>query len=132
MTSKVKDLEIINARVVRAGSDAPGVAFEIRNTSHRAVMALEIMCGESGMSRDGLFDEENPIVVIEPYGTLEAEMSDELSPGLPIVLSSAMFDDGSEEGTETSLKAIHRGRKREKERRKAEKEGKRADKGGKQ
>jgi hypothetical protein len=127
--SKVKDLEIVNARVVRAGSDMPGVAFEILNKSHRAVMAVDIMCGESGMLKDGLGDEEHPTVVIEPGGMLEVEMNDELSPGLPIVLSGATFEDGTEEGTETSLKAIHRARKHERERRKAQKEAKPAERG---
>lgn len=121
--SKVKDLEIINARIVRAGTDAPGVAFEIRNNSNRAVMAVDITCGEAGISKDRLEDEEKPIVIIEPYGRLAAEMNDELSPGFPIVLSGAIYEDGKEEGTESSLKAIHRGRAHERARRKAEKEG---------
>jgi hypothetical protein len=30
-SSEVEELEIINARIVRAGTDAAGVAFEIRN-----------------------------------------------------------------------------------------------------
>jgi hypothetical protein len=125
--SKVKDLEIINARIVRAGTDAPGVTFEIRNNSNRAVMAVDIMCGEAGITKDGLGDEEHPTVIIEPYGTLAAEMNDELSPGLPIVLSGATFEDGTEEGSETSLKAIQRGRKHERARLKAEREGKPAE-----
>ncbi len=125
--SKVKDLEIVNARIVRAGSDAPGVAFEIRNNSNRAVTAVDITCGEAGISKDGLGDEEHPTVVIEPYGTLTAEMNDELSPGFPIVLSGATYEDGTEEGTESSLKAIHRARAHERARRKAEKEGKGAE-----
>lgn len=124
MMSKVKDLEIINARIVRAGSDAPGVTFEIRNNSHRAVMAVDIMCGDAGMSKDGLGDEEHPTVVIEPYGTLTVEMNDEMSPGLPIVLSGATFEDGIEEGSDISLKAIHRGREHERARLKAERAGK--------
>jgi hypothetical protein len=125
--SKVRDLEIVNARIVRADTEAPGVGFEIRNNSDRAVMAVDIMCGGAGMSKDGLADEEHPTVVIEPYGTLAVEMNDEVTPGLPIVLSGAAFADGKEEGTETSLKAIHRGRKHERERLKAEREGKPAE-----
>jgi hypothetical protein len=124
MLSKVKDLEIINARIVRAGTEAPGVAFEIVNNSNRAVMAVDIMCGEAGMSKDGLADEEHPTVVIEPNGKLKVEMNGELSPGLPIILSSAIFEDGTEEGTETSLKSIHRGRTHERARLKAVKEQK--------
>jgi hypothetical protein len=129
VTSKVKDLEIVNARIVREGTDVPGVVFEIRNNSNRAVMAVDIMSGDSGMSRDGTYDEDNPIVVIGPYGTLEAEMSEEMSPGTAIVVSGAVFADGTEEGTETSLKAIHRGRKHERARVKADKEAKLAERG---
>jgi hypothetical protein len=121
--SKVKDLEIINARIVRAGTEVPGVAFEIRNNSNRAVMAIDITCGEAGITRDGLSDEEHPVVIIPPYGTLTAEMNDELSPGVPIVLSGAVYQDGTEEGAESSLKAIHRGRQHERARLKAKKEG---------
>jgi hypothetical protein len=121
--SKVKDLEIINARIVRAGSETPGVAFEILNKSNRAVMAVDITCGEAGMTKDGLGDDEHPVVIIPPYGTLTAEMNDELSPGLPIVLDGATYEDGTEEGSESSLKAIHRGREHEKARLKAKKAG---------
>lgn len=130
--SKVKNLEVVNARVVGLGTDAPGVAFQIRNNSRRAVMAVDIMSGESGMSRDGVYDEDNPIVVIEPFGTLEVEMNDELLPGTPVVVSGAIFADGTEEGTETSLKALHRGRRHERARVKAEKAAKAAERGYKQ
>jgi hypothetical protein len=119
--SQIKDLEIINARIVRAGSEAPGVAFEIRNNSNRTVMAVDITCGQAGITRDGLGDDEHPMVIIQPYGTLTAEMNDELTPGMPIVLSGATYEDGTEEGSESSLKAIHRGREHEKARLKAAK-----------
>ena len=119
--SKVKDLEIINARILRAGSDAPGVAFEIRNNSNRAVMAVSITCGGPSISKDGLEDEENPTVIIEPYGTLTAEMNDELTRDAPIVIDAATFEDGTEEGSELSLKFMRKIRARERARHKAEK-----------
>src|SRR6266851_612855 len=119
--SKVKDLEIINMRIVRAGSEARGVAFEIRNNSSRAVMAIDITSGEAGISKDGLEDEDNPTVIIEPYGTLTAEMNDELTRDAPIVISAATFEDGTEEGTESSLESIHRARAHERARHRAEK-----------
>ncbi len=99
------------------------MAFEIRNNSNRSVMAVDITCGEAGITRDGLGDDEHPVVIIPPYGTLTAEMNDELSPGLPIVLSGATYEDGTEEGSESSLKAIHRGREHERARLKAKKAG---------
>src|SRR6185295_18557210 len=79
--SKVKDLEIVNARIIAPGSNMPGVgvAFEILNNSDRPVMAVRITCGNGGLSKDGLHDEDQPVVVIEPHGVLTAEMYDELT-----------------------------------------------------
>jgi hypothetical protein len=125
--SKVKDLEIINARIIRPGSDAPGVAFEIRNNSERAVMAVAIRCGESGISQDGLEDEDNPTVIIEPHGTLTAVMYDELTRDAPIVISAATFADGTEEGSESSVKLMQRVRAHERAKHKAQKEGQPAE-----
>lgn len=122
LKSKVKDLEIVNARIVRVGTEAQGVAFEIRNNSNRAVMAIDITSGESGISKDGLEDEDNPVVIIEPYGTLTAEMKDELTRDAPIVISAATFQDGTDEGSESSLESIHRARAHERARHRAEKE----------
>src|SRR5690348_12782982 len=78
--SKVKDLEIVNVRIVRSNTDAPAVAFDILNKGGRPVMAIEISCGNGAISQDGLEDEEHPKVIIEPYGTLSAEMTGELTP----------------------------------------------------
>jgi hypothetical protein len=121
--SQVKDLEIINARIVRAETDAPGVAFEIRNNSNLAVMAVEVKCGDAGISQDGLEDEENPKVIIQPHGTLTAEMNDELAPGTPIVITAATFEDGSEKGRESSIQLMQKLRARERARHKAKKQG---------
>ena len=122
VSSKVKDLEIINATIVSTG-DEPGVAFEIRNNSDRGVMAVRITCGEGGISKDGLEDEDNPVVIIEPHSTLKAVMYDELTRDAPIVISSATFADGSEEGSESSVKLMQRLRARDRAKHKAQKEG---------
>jgi hypothetical protein len=113
--SKVKDLEIINARIVRPGTEAPGVAFEILNNSSRAVMAIEVSCGQRSIAKDGLEDDENPTVIIEPYGSLTAEMSGELEAAKPIVITAAVFDDKKEEGVKASLELMHKVRARQKE-----------------
>jgi hypothetical protein len=120
--SQVKDLQIINARIVREGTNAPGVAFEIRNNSNLAVMAIEVTCGEGGISKDGLEDEDHPTVIIQPHSTLTAEMNDELTPGNPIVITAATFEDGREEGRESSVELMQRLRARGRDRHKAEKE----------
>src|SRR5687767_11372778 len=62
--SKVKDLEIVNLRMVRADAEAPGIAFEIKNNSNKSVMAYQLACGDSAISQDGLRDEQSPIVIV--------------------------------------------------------------------
>jgi len=116
--TKVKDLEIINLKVVRQNTDIPGVVFEVWNKSNRAVMAIEISCGKGSIAKDGLENEENPAVVIEPYGTLPVEMSGELDPGNPIVITAAIFNDNKEEGQKSSLELMHKIRARQQETRK--------------
>ena len=122
--SKVKNLQIINPRIVRAGTEMPGVEFEVLNNSDKAVMAIEISCGKHSIAKDGLEDEENPTALIEPYGTLQAEMSGQLEPDKPLVITAAVFDDGKEEGISSSIELMHKVRTRQREslkaRRKAE------------
>jgi hypothetical protein len=120
--SKVKDLQIINARVVRTGTDTAGVAFEIFNNSARPVMAVRIACGNHAISQDGLVDEQNPVVIIEPFGTLSAEMVGELKEGAPIVIKSAAFQDKKEEGDPLSLQMMRQVRQTDRARRAAERQ----------
>ena len=120
--SKVNNLEIINPTIVRQDTDYPGVAFEVWNKSNRAVMAIEISCGNGSIATDGLEDDQNPRVIIEPYGTLLAEMAGELSPANPIVITAAIFDDRKEEGEKSSLDRMHRIRERKRARLKGENE----------
>ena len=108
VSSKIKDLEIINPRIVRLNTAVPGVAFEVRNNSNRAVMSIEIASGEGSIAKDGLENDEHPTVIIEPFGTLTAEMSGELNPDQPIVITAAVFADGKEEGDESSLSLMHK------------------------
>ena len=86
----------------------PGVAFDILNKGGRSVMAIRISCGNNAISQDGLEDQEHPKVIIEPYGTLSAEMTGELKPHAPIVIRSATFQDGKEEGDPTSLEIMRK------------------------
>jgi hypothetical protein len=122
VSSKVKDLEIVNIRIIRPNTDAPGVAFEIRNNSDKGVMSYEVICGNGGISQDGLEDEDNPIVIIKPYSTYTVEMNDELTPGEPIVITAAVFEDGTEEGDKFALEGLHKVRTHQRARLKAIKE----------
>ena len=84
-------------------------------------MAVNIACGNASISKDGLGDEEHPIVIIEPYGTLEAEMTD-LTRGAPIQISSATFQDGTEEGDKSSVELMQKLRARDRAQHKAARE----------
>jgi hypothetical protein len=120
--SKVRDLEIVNVRIVRSNTDMPGVAFDILNKGDRPVMAIRISCGNNAISQDGLEDEQHPKVIIEPYGTLSAEMAGELKPGVPIVIRSATFQSGKEEGDSTSLEIMRKIREAKRARIRTERE----------
>lgn len=122
--SLVKNLEVIGVTAVRTESPAAGIAVQIRNNSGLAVMAVDLVAGEGGLTKNGLTDEEHPIVVIEPYGTTVVEMSfSEMTPGTPLVVSAATYADGTEVGDASSLDSMHKVRAHDKAKRLAEKKG---------
>jgi hypothetical protein len=112
VVSHVPKLKIANLNVKNAGTLAAIAVIEILNTSHLAVMAVEISTrnkhGDSGaVNEDGLLDPDKPRVVIPPYGTTTLEMSfSEMVPDSPLVVSAAVFADNSEEGDKWSLDAM--------------------------
>lgn len=121
--SKVKNLEVVRAWIEDAGTPAVRAAVEIRNNSDKAVMAVDLACGEGGITRNGLTDEEHPVVVIEPHGTATVEMTfGAMTFGAPLVVSAATYADGTEEGEEASLKAMHFARTHDRAQLKAQKE----------
>ena len=106
--SKVKNLEVVNAWIEDPGTPAVRAVVEIRNNSDKAVMAVDLVCGEGGITRSGLTDEEHPIVVIKPHETTTMEMTfGSMTFGAPLVVSAVTYADGTEEGEEASLKAMH-------------------------
>lgn len=114
--SKVKTLEILSTKLVREDTEFPAVVVEIRNNSEKSVMAVDLVCGEGAITKNGLTDEENPIVVIKPYGTTTIEMTfSEMSPDSPLVVSAATYSDGTEEGDELSLRLMHKLRDHDRE-----------------
>lgn len=114
--SKVKALEVVSFKIINENTPAAGVSVEIRNNSYKAVMAVDLVCGEGAITKNGLTDEENPIVVIEPYGTTTIEMGfGEMSPDAPLVVSAVTYADGTEEGDEESLRIMHKIRDHDRE-----------------
>ena len=75
------------------------------------------MCGDGAITKNGLTDEQNPLVVIEPYNTTTLEMSfSEMTSDAPLVISAVTYADGTEEGDEKSLAIMHKIRVRDRER----------------
>ena len=105
--SRVKRLEVVKASII--DTPAAGVRLEILNNSPLAVMAVDVVAGEGAITKNGLTDQEHPIVVIEPYGTTIVEMAfSAMTPGAPLVVSAVTYADGSEEGDSASLDIMHR------------------------
>jgi hypothetical protein len=122
--SKVKTLQIVSTKVINENTPAIGVAVEIRNNSPKAVMAVDLVCGDGAITKNGLTDADKPIVVIEPFGTTTIEMTfGEMTYGAPLVISAATYQDGTEEGDEESLGIMHKVRERDRERMKTARRG---------
>lgn len=121
--SAVKTLEIVSTEILDENTPFARVSVEIRNNSNKAVMAVDLVSGDAAVTKNGLTNEEKPIVVIEPYGTTTIEMGfGEMTPSAALVVSAAKYADGSEEGEQVSLEAMRAGRAHDKERLKAERE----------
>jgi hypothetical protein len=114
--SKVKSIQVVGAKVINEGTLAAGVAVEVKNNSDQAVMAIDLVCGEGAVTKNGLTDEENPIVVIPAFGNTTIEMSfSEMTPEAPLVVNAVTYADGSEEGDEKSLRAMHKAREHDRQ-----------------
>jgi hypothetical protein len=122
--SKVKSIEIVSIKTINEGTPTAGVEIEVKNKSNKPVMQIDLVAGDGAVTKNGLTDEDNPIVVIEPHGTTKLQMTfSEMSPDAPLVVSAVVFGDYTEEGDADSLKIMRKIRERDKEKIKAKKEG---------
>src|ERR1700704_2633470 len=105
--SKIKKIEVVRAWIENPGTDAAGVAVEIRNNSDKDVMAVDLVCGQGAITRSGLSDEEHPIIVMKPHATTTIRMNfGEMTFGAPLVVSAVTYADETEEGDESSLQLM--------------------------
>ncbi len=115
--SILPNIEILKISLIRAGTPAMAVQLELRNNDKRAVMAVDLVAGEGAVTTNGLTDEENPIVVIPPYGTGVVEMNiSQMTPGASLVVSAVTYDDGTDEGDPESITMMRKGRARDRAR----------------
>lgn len=115
VSSKVKNIEIVSTKIVNGGTSLAALAVEVRNKSNKPVMQIDMVAGDGGVSKNGLTDEDNPIVVISPHGTATLQISfSEMTPGAPVVVSAVVFGDYTEEGDADSLKTMRKIREHDK------------------
>jgi hypothetical protein len=112
--SKIASIEVISTKIINENTPAAGVSVEVRNNTNKAVMAIDLVCGDGAVTKNGLTDEDKPIVVIPPFGTTTLEMTfSEMTVGAPLVVSAVTYNDGTEEGDEKSLRIMHKVRERD-------------------
>jgi hypothetical protein len=124
ISSKISTIQVISSRVVNEDSPAVSVEIVVRNLSGKPVMAIDLVAGDGAVTKNGLTDEENPIVVIEPYGTTTLSMAfGEMTPGSSLIISAVTYGDGTEEGDEKSLRIMRKVRERDRARIQAARRG---------
>jgi hypothetical protein len=108
---------VVRTKIINEGTPAVGVSVEVRNNSDKAIMSIDLVCGDGAVTKNGLTDEENPLVVIPAHGTTTIEMSfSEMAADAPLIVSAVTYADGTEEGDEKSLLIMHKIRERDRER----------------
>lgn len=107
--SAVKGLEISAVRLVNAGTPTVQIFIDVINHRDEDVMGVDFITGvckstSGGLAVDGLYDEDNPRVIIPRHSlkTFEFFLSSFLE-GEPIFLAVATFSDGKEEGDPRSV-----------------------------
>lgn len=116
ITSSVEGLEIEQTSLKDAGTLNAVVVIQLRNTSGKPIVAVDIESGNendsSGQTVSGFHDGALPASIIaQPNETLELEFPlANVLPGSPIRIGGVMYADGTEEGEERILKIMH-GRK---------------------
>lgn len=122
IVSMVRNIEVTGATIENPDSSSARLILNLKNKSGLAVTALGITLNEDSVSKDGGIDPDNPITVIEPYGSIRFDIPlSFLKEGVPIVVSSVIYADGAEDGVRKDIKWLHKHREHAKARVNAEK-----------
>ncbi len=125
--SAVKGLEISSVRLMNEGTPTVQILIDVINHRDEDVMFVDFVCGigkssSGGVGRDGLDDEDNPVVIIPRHSLMTLDFYlNSFVEGEPIVLAVAAFSDGKEEGEPRSLDTYKRRRIIERENKRKEK-----------
>lgn len=122
--SEVKGLGVESHRVENEGTPEARLVVLIRNKSDRAVTSVSVTVADLTVSRDGGLSSDEPAVVIEPRGTNQFSIPlTNFTDDSPLVISAAVYADGTGEGREQVLRWTHEDRQAGREKRAAEKGG---------
>ena len=122
--SEVKNLKVERHWIEMAGTPEASLYVLVRNKSDLAVTKVSVTVADLTVGHDGGLNSDEPTVVIEPHGT--EEFSIPLSNFIddsPLVISAAIYADGTEEGREVLLKEAHAAREERRAKRAAKKGG---------
>jgi hypothetical protein len=122
--SEVRHLKVESHRVEEEGTPEAKLRVVIRNKSSLAVTKVSVTIGDLSVGHDGGASVDEPETVIEPLGTKEITIPlSNFIDDSPLVISEAIYADGTEEGREQLLRWTHESWKRAKEKRAAKKGG---------
>jgi hypothetical protein len=122
--SEVKKLKVESHWVENEGTPRAHLVVVIRNKSALAVTHVSVSHADLTVGRDGGLDLDEPVTVIEPYGTGEFRIPvTNFIDDSPLVITAAIYADGVEEGREQILKCAHEDREERRAKRAAKKGG---------
>jgi hypothetical protein len=122
--SEVKKLKVESHRVENGGTPDAFLVVLIRNKSDLAVTKVSVTIADLTVSSDGGLERDEPAAIIEPRGTKEFSIPlTNFIDDSPLVISAAIYADGTEEGREVLLKEAHAAREERRAQRAAKKGG---------
>ena len=122
--SEVKKLKVESHWVENEGRPDARLFVVIRNKSDLAVTRVSVTVADLTVSSDGGYDHDEPVAVVEPHGTEEFSIPlTNFVDDSPLVISAAIYADGTEEGRAVLLREARQTREERRAERAAKKGG---------
>ena len=122
--SEVKKLKVESHRIENEGTPDARLVVVVRNKSALAVTRVSVTVADLTVSSDGGYEHDEPVAVVEPHGTREFSIPlTNFIDDSPLVISAAIYADGTEEGRKELLREAHETRKERRAERAAKKGG---------
>lgn len=120
--NKTTNLEISSSQISDRGKSNARAVFKVANRTGKPVTSFTLTFGSVSVGRDGGLDSDEPVTVIEPFGTATIEIPvGNLVREEPITLAAVTFADGTEDGQDVVLEMVHSQRAEAKAKRDARK-----------